>query len=249
MIEDDHISLYKGYKICKKLNPKTNVFKCLYYLINCLFMIVFIDNIEKYIRYNMGFECNAGDFERNETEYFESFKNNGIIKNIRNYFKYKKKFKEIKLNKNDDRFKVLIVGELYSLMDSAASHNIERKLMKMGIEIRRDTDLTYLLIAKRFKLKKMIKKGKKYIKYHLGADASGSVVKSMEAAAEGFDGIIHLKSFGCTPEISAMGIMPKISEEYNIPIMYLSFDAEDNEVQIDTRLEAFYDMIKRKRDK
>ena len=159
---------------------------------------------------------------------------------------------------------MLIVGELYSLMDSAASHNIERKLMKMGIEIRRDTDLTYLLIAKRFKLKKMIKKGKKYIKYHLGADASGSVVKSMEAAAEGFDGIIHLKSFGCTPEISAMGIMPKISEEYNIPfcrelmhlmeeynipIMYLSFDAEDNEVQIDTRLEAFYDMIKRKRDK
>ena len=46
-----------------------------------------------------------------------------------------------------------------------------------------------------------------------------------------------------------MSILPKIVEEYNIPIMYLSFDAEDNEVGIDTRLEAFYDMIKRRKEK
>ena len=64
---------------------------------------------------------------------------------------------------------------------------------------------------------------------------------------EGFDGILHLKSFGCTPEISAMSIMPFISDEYGIPIIYMSFDAEDNEVGVDTRLEAFYDMIKMKR--
>ena len=95
----------------------------------------------------------------------------------------------------------------------------------------------------------MIRKGKKYIEYHLGADASGSVVKSMEASLNGFDGILHLKSFGCTPEISAMSILPKIADEYNIPIMYMSFDAEDNEVGIDTRLEAFYDMIKRRKEK
>ncbi len=63
----------------------------------------------------------------------------------------------------------------------------------------------------------------------------------------GFDGILHLKSFGCTPEISAMNILPIISNEYKIPILYFSFDAEDNEVGIDTRLEAFYDMIKQKK--
>ena len=42
-------------------------------------------------------------------------------------------------------------------------------------------------------------------------------------------------------------IMPFISDEYGIPIIYISFDAEDNEVGVDTRLEAFYDMIKMKR--
>lgn len=247
MIEDDHISLMKGYRFVKKMNKKTNVFKCLYYLINSLLMILFIDKIEKYIRKNMGFEVNKGEFEKLEKEYFDSFKNNGIIKNIKNYNNYKKRFKNIEIKRDNNSLKVMILGELYSLIDYSASYNTERKLIKMGIEVQRDTDLTYLLITKRFKLKKMIKRGKKYLKYHLGADASGSVIKSIDASVNGFDGIIHLKSFGCTPEISAMSIMPKISEEYNIPIMYLSFDAEDNEVGVDTRLEAFYDMIKRRK--
>lgn len=249
MIEDDHISLRRGYKFCKIMNKKTNPFKCLYYLINSLFMIVFIDKIQKYIRLNMGFEVNKGEFESLEKEYFNSFRNNGILKNIILYFRYKNKFKNIRLNKSDNRLKVYLLGELYSLIDSKASCNVERKLIKMGIEVYRDTDLTYLLITKRFKLFNMIRRGKKYIKYHLGADASGTVVKSMESAINGFDGVIHMKSFGCTPEISAMSILPNISEEYGMPIMYFSFDFEDNEMQIDTRLEAFYDMIKNKKEK
>ena len=248
MIEDDHISLVKGYRFCKKINNKTNPLICLYYLINSLFMIIFIDKIEKYIRLNMGFEVNKGEFEKLEKEYLDSFKNNGIIKNIFLYYKYKKKFKNIEVNKNGNCLKVMILGELYSLIDSASSYNTERKIIKKGVEVHRETDLTYLLITKRFKLHNMIRRGKKYIKYHLGADASGTVVKSMEASQEKFDGILHLKSFGCTPEISAMSILPKISLKYNIPIMYFSFDSEDNEVGLDTRLEAFYDMIKGKRE-
>lgn len=249
MIKDDHFSLSKGYKFCKKMNKKTNLFMCFYYLINSLFMIIFIDKIEKYIRSNMGFEINKGEFEKLEKEYFASFKNNGIIRNIFNYYKYKRKFRKIEVKREKNCLKVMILGELFSLIDAVSSFDVERKIIKMGVSVKRDTDLTYLLITKRFLLTNMIRKGKKYIKYHLGADASGTVVKGMEAGTYGYDGILHLKSFGCTPEISAMSILPKISSEYNIPIMYLSFDSEDNEVGIDTRLEAFYDMIKRKREK
>ena len=249
LIEDNHISLVKGYRFVKKMNKKTNIFKCLYYLINSAIMIICLDKIEKFIRLNMGFEVNKGEFEKLEKEYLDSFNNNGIFKNIRLYRKYMKKFRNIEVNKGDNYLRVMILGELYSLIDTNSSYNVERKLAKMSIEVHRDTDLTYLLITKRFKLGNMIRRGKKYIKYHLGADASGTVVKSMEAASDGFDGIVHLKSFGCTPEISAMSILPRISEEYNIPIIYFSFDAEDNEVQVDTRLEAFYDMIKRKKEK
>ena len=209
-------------------------------------MIVFIDKIERYIRLNMGFEETKGEFERLEKEYFDGFKNNGILKNIIMYYRYKKKFRNIKINKPSNPLKVRIVGELFSLIDSNTSFNVEKKLIKMGVEVYRDTDLTYLLITKRFILGRMIRKGKKYIKYHLGADGTASVVRSMDSLD--MDGILHLKSFGCTPEISAMSILPKISNEYKIPILYFSFDAEDNEVGVDTRLEAFYDMLKGRKD-
>ena len=248
LINDNHISIKKGYNFCKKMNKKINPISILYYLFNSLIMIICIDKIEKFIRLNMGFEVVSGSFEKLENEYFESFKDNGVLKNIFNYFKYKRKFKNIETEKPTNLLKVMILGELYSLIDSNTTYNSERKIMKMGVEVYRYTDLTYLLITKRFKLGNMIRKGKKYIKYHLGADASGSVVFSYLAAQEDFDGILHFKSFGCTPEISAMSIMQKINDEYGIPIIYMSFDAEDNEVGVDTRLEAFYDMIKMKRD-
>ena len=244
MIRDNHISLKKGYKFCKKMNKRANPISTFYYLINSLVMIICMDKIEKYIRLNMGFEVVKGEFERVEKEYLDSFKNNRIIKNIIMYFRYRKKFRNIKINKPNKPLRVRIVGELFSLIDSNTSFNIERKLIKMGVEVYRDTDLTYLLITKRFILNRMIRKGKKYLKYHLGADGTASIVRSINSTY--MDGILHLKSFGCTPEISAMSILPKIANEYKIPILYFSFDSEDNEVGVDTRLEAFYDMIKRR---
>ena len=66
-------------------------------------------------------------------------------------------------------------------------------------------------------------------------------------AKKKYDGIVHIKSFGCTPEINAMPILETISNEYEIPIIYFSFDSNNSEVWIDTRLEAFYDMLKAKK--
>lgn len=63
-----------------------------------------------------------------------------------------------------------------------------------------------------------------------------------------YDGIIHLKSFGCSPEINAIPILNKISSDNNIPILYLSFDTENSNEAMKTRLEAFVDMIKMRRE-
>ena len=46
-----------------------------------------------------------------------------------------------------------------------------------------------------------------------------------------------------------MPILEKISNDYNIPIIYFSFDSQDNTVGVDTRLEAVYDMIKQNKEK
>ena len=71
----------------------------------------------------------------------DSFKDNGIFKNIYNYFKYRKKFRNILINKPTKPLRVAMLGELYSLIDANTTYNSERKIMKMGVEVYRDTDL------------------------------------------------------------------------------------------------------------
>ena len=70
-----------------------------------------------------------------------------------------------------------------------------------------------------------------------------SVAKAKMLAEKGFDGLIHIKPFGCMPEVNAMPILQKISKDYKIPILYFSFDSQTSETGVKTRLEAFYDML------
>ena len=60
---------------------------------------------------------------------------------------------------------------------------------------------------------------------------------------KGFDGLVHVKSFGCTPEMDAVPVLHNISSDYKIPVLYLNYDTQTSDTGIETRLEAFYDMI------
>ena len=82
-----------------------------------------------------------------------------------------------------------------------------------------------------------------FIKYKTGADASNNVYWTKYLCDKKYDGIIHIKSSFCTPEIAVMPIINKIAKSKNVPIIFFSFDANTSEVGIKTRLEAFYDMI------
>ena len=248
-IENNHVSIKKIYKFAKKINPKLNIFKFAYHGLNAILMIIIMDKLSKIKRENMGFELEKNTFKNAEIYFLEELKkfSGSPILLLKIYFRNKKRYKKILIKKPKNCLKIGIVGELYSIMEPFSSNNIETKLANMGIEVHRFTTLTYLLLLKKFKLKRLLKKGKKYLKYHLGADATESVVLSLELAKKKYDGIVHIKSFGCTPELNAMTILEKISNKYDIPIIYFSFDSTDSEVAVDTRIEAFYDMLIQKK--
>lgn len=247
LIKNNHVSIKNMYKFAKQENEKLNIIKFIYYLFQGILIIIFMDKLDKYKRENMGYAENKKDFQTAEKKMHNSYlsKKLGIIKITKIYFKYKKIYRNIKL-RPIPRIKILLIGELYSLMDSEASNNIENTLIEQGIEVIRYTNLTYLLLIKKLKQKIVLYKSKKYLKYHLGADGTESIQHSLYHCKKGINGIIHIKSFSCVPEINAMPILSKIGEEYNTPILYLSFDGENNIANIDTKLEAFYDMIKSK---
>ena len=63
-----------------------------------------------------------------------------------------------------------------------------------------------------------------------------------------YDGIIHIKSTFCTPEIGSMSIINKMCEENDMPVLFMSMDINTSKVGIETRLEAFYDMIEMRKN-
>ena len=248
LINNNHISIIKLYKFSKELNKKLNIFTFLYYLIQGIMIIIFMDKLNNYERINTAKIADPNKFKKLNKRMLKSFSkdNLSIIKIIRIYKYFKKEYLSIPIT-NENPIKILLIGELYSLMDSEASHNLEQSLIDAGISVYRYTDATYLLIKKKFVQRKILYQSRKYLKYKLGADGLESVYHAIKHCKEGIDGIIHIKSYSCVPEINAIPILEEISLDYNTPIMYLSYDGENNINNIDTKLEAFYDMIKAKR--
>ena len=222
---------------------KYNVLKALYYFVNTRYIIKYMDLMDDYIRKNIGFECTNGSLEEiNKAFLKEVVKYHDVIRIKMCFHKYMKKLKAIKINKPKNVLRVAIIGELYTIMEPFANFELEKMLGKKGVEITRFTNVNYLLFEKKRKSKQNLKKSK-YIKYKMGADASDNICRTEFLCKEKYDGIIHIKSAFCTPEIAAMSIINKICKDYKVPVIFMSFDSNTSEAGIKTRIEAFYDML------
>lgn len=247
--ERNQITISSFYKNLKILNKNLSLFVFLYYGFITLLMIEYMDNIDNYIRLNVGFEVHKNSFYDLKKKMLRDFgRNKGIINLSFLYFKYKRMFKRLEKNIPKVCLKIGIIGELFTSMEGYSSYYIEKELAKMNIRVKRYTNASYLLYKKKLGFRKILRKSKNYIKYHLGADGTDNVYRTIEIIKNGYDGIIHIKPFGCTPEIGAIPIIQKVCHDNDFPIMFLSFDHQTSEEGIKTRLEAFCEMLKERKN-
>ncbi len=249
LVTEGKASIKRIHNMIKKVDAKYSKVKAIYYSFITAKMIKYMDKIDEYIRENIGFELKKGSFEKLKDEMlfkFSKVKNYHELKVL--YRNYKKRFENIKVYKNDNRLKIGIIGELYTIMEPFSNYFLEKELASHNIEIKRFTNVDYLFLRKKKRMKKYLKNNK-YIKYTCGADASDNVANTEYLCKKGYDGIIHIKSSFCTPEIGAMPIINKVASIYNVPVIYFSFDSQSSETGIKTRLEAFYDMLEMRKNK
>ena len=64
----------------------------------------------------------------------------------------------------------------------------------------------------------------------------------------GWDGMVHIWPFSCMPELTAQTIIPSVTNDYSMPVLPLIVDEQTGEAGFQTRLEAFVDMLKIKRE-
>lgn len=175
-----------------------------------------------------------------------------VMKNIN------KEFSEIEINKNKDVPIVYLIGEFFILLDPYSNMEIEKKLGTMGIEVQRQIMFSDwiehvlkpgIFYRKESHRKRCLRYAQDFMKRPIGGECLESVGDAVYAARSNIDGVIHLSPFLCTPEIISQNILAQVSKQENIPILSLIFDEQTGKAGFMTRVEAFVDLVKRKRRK
>jgi predicted nucleotide-binding protein (sugar kinase/HSP70/actin superfamily) len=149
--------------------------------------------------------------------------------------------------------KVTVVGETFTVLEPYTNLEIEIKLGEMGCEVYRSVWATEYMISMLpiFQRWGTRRKYRKVAKPYLAAEAGGesivSVASSIIAARKGFAGVVHIAPFTCLPEVIAQGILTKVRKDFNIPILTLVLDEHTAQAGLITRLEAFVDLLERKK--
>lgn len=152
--------------------------------------------------------------------------------------------------------KVALVGEFYLLLEPYVNHQIEDVLVKQGVEVKKFVYTGDYVYANTFlsrlglynEEKAYQKQAKPYLNHHVGGDGLKSVGTAQWSAKQGFDGVIHMYPFGCMPEIVAQYALKNLASDFNVPLLSLSLDEHSSDVGILTRIEAFTDCIKRRKN-
>lgn len=218
-----------------------------------------VDEAEKQLFKIRPRELRKGDAERCYNKWLN------IIDETNSVFKAKtlkkriiKDFAQIPVDKNKDVPKVYLLGEFFVLLDPYTNQNIEKQLGEAGIEVQRQIMfgdwLEHVLKPSLFYKKeshreRAVRYAQDYMKRAIGGECIETVGDTVYAAKHGIDGIIHLMPFSCMPEIVSQNILTKVSKNEEIPVLTLVYDEQTGKTGQITRVEAFVDLIKRKRMK
>ncbi len=150
-------------------------------------------------------------------------------------------FADVNLQKPRDPIRIGIIGDYYTVMDPFSNLEIEQKLADMGVEVHRLMNITNDMLRAGEKNKQA--RVRRFSEYSMGASSTTDLWQAMSFAEQGFDGLVQVKSACCMPETDIMPVLANLSEDYQIPVLYLTYDSQTSDVGLMTRLEAFYDMI------
>ncbi|MDD8030631.1 MAG: hypothetical protein PHQ25_01360 [Acidobacteriota bacterium] len=144
-----------------------------------------------------------------------------------------------------------LVGEIYTCLEPAINLDIEKKLNLLEVNIFNTVRLSDFIKASLrldYREKRTYKRrAKNYLNGRLGGHGLENIYNSMYLIDRGIDGIIHLLPLSCMPETTIEPILDKICADHNIPLLRLPIDETRSEINFDTRLETFVDLIKRRK--
>ena len=257
------LSLYDGiqgmYRFLQQITGKNNPVLFMRAIIIAIRKVFVMDDLDARLSYLRAREINQGEAEKHYNKavrYITDANTNRALNKAK-----KLAFKELNKTQIDETREVLhvdLTGEIYIVCDDFSNQNLVKELGKMGVEVRRSLTVSSFLkdaiIPKMFRkdethLQRANRMAKPYLLRDIGGDSLECVSDVVYADLRGIDGIIHVSPFTCMPEIMSQNIFPAMRENCDIPILPLIMDEQTGKAGYLTRLEAFVDLMRRRKRK
>lgn len=138
--------------------------------------------------------------------------------------------------RKNPEIKLAIVGYPYMLYDPYLSLDLIKKLINMGVYV-----ITPEMISDK-KKQKQVKKLQKTLFWSFSNNVMRTAYYFLENKS--VDGIIHVTAFGCGPDFIVDKIMEIEARNCKMPYLTITLDEHTGQEGVNTRLEAFVDMLK-----
>lgn len=257
------MQLYHGlggiYNFLKTASGKNNPLLFVRAILIAILKVFELDRLETLHSYYRAREVKQGDAEKHYNKALKIIDSYDTVLGLRKARKLvTEEMKKVDINPKREVLHVDITGEIYVVNDEFSNQSIEKELGRMGVEVRRSLTITSFLkdavIPKIFRkgethLQRADRLAKPYLMRDIGGDALECVSDVAYADQRGIDGIIHLSPFTCMPEIMSQNIFPAMRENCEIPILPLILDEQTGRAGYITRIEAFVDLMRRRKRK
>lgn len=166
------------------------------------------------------------------------------------------RLQNIKLSPADATLHVALVGEIYVMLEPFVNQNLERHLGAMGVETSKTMFLSDYVRGQLLRHRSYVELFKElsalaapYLGHAIGGHGLKSIAYTIFKKHQGYDGVIQVYPFTCMPEVIAKNILPKVSQDVDMPVLTLAYDEQTGEAGIITRLEAFVDLLRYRKSK
>ncbi|AYD40288.1 2-hydroxyglutaryl-CoA dehydratase [Clostridium fermenticellae] len=218
-------------------------------------IINLLDRIEKNVHMRAGYEIKKGWYSKIFHDCInKAYKCNTPNSMLALLEHYDGIIRKAPIDNTKTPLKIAIIGEIYTIIEPFANLYIEDKLMEYEVCSYRRLSPSWWIkntLLSIFNLNSIdIKKSsKKYIPLPIGGYAKECIGEAVIAKKNGFDGAIQIFPMGCMPEIVSKSILPSVSKDNDFPVMTLIVDEMTGEAGYMTRIEAFLDLLERRREK
>lgn len=254
-LEAPNADLGELYRKIKKFIPRhspTDLIHALYLFWRKARVIDSFDRLANQIRAK---EEKPGTTSLAQDRFYQAIDNAVTLKEIHKTFGASlMELKSIPVIHEIKPLKIMLIGEIYMVLEPRINFRIEEFLGMMGVEVKRSIYLSewieehfYLNLINNRSRSHLLQLANPYLDSHVGGHGLESVAHGIEAGVNRMDGIIQLAPFTCMPEIIAMTALSTISKDFSIPTLHLIIDEHSGEAGIQTRLEAFIDLLKHRK--